>query len=521
MNVRSLTTVALALLALVGSASTVRACPFCTSVAQTFTEEMNSMQVVALGSLVEAPPVPDSNTLDPTAPLPKAKFQVTQVIKGQEFLQKDAVIEVLYFGEANRDRAYLLMGTDAPQIAWSTPLGLSPRAQEYILHLPKLAPDASRLEFFQEHLEDEDEMLTRDAYDEFAKAPYKDVIALGPKMHHDRLIEWIKDTEVPASRRRLYYTMLGVCGTADDVPLLQTMMLSDDRKVKAGLDALIACYLLLKGPEGMTLVEEKFLQNPKAEYADTYAAIMAIRFHGTETQVIPKPRLIQALRHLLERPELADLVIPDLARWEDWEVMPRLIQLFKDADDKSSWVRVPVVNYLRACPKPEAKAAIEELSKIDPDAVKRAQTFFPLDQGKATDASQPTGEQPKPAEQPKPDQSSFLVPPMPPAVFLPQPKPLEETSEATNASAKTSALASQPNAAPSPNEDRQENEATGRRPLARSATRAARAADPYESTLGQQIVNHRHFWSVPLLAGLALWSTFRGILGLKFWGVRG
>ncbi len=58
--------------------------------------------------------------------------------------------------------------------------------------------------------------------------------------------------------------------------------------------------------------------------------------------------------------------------------MPQLVQLFKDADDKSSWVRVPVINYLRACPKPAATNYISELEKIDPAAVKRANTFFPF-----------------------------------------------------------------------------------------------------------------------------------------------
>ena len=81
---------------------------------------------------------------------------------------------------------------------------------------------------------------------------------------------------------------------------------------------------------------------------------------------------------MLARPQLADLVIPDLARWEDWSVMQELVQLFKDADDKSSWVRVPVVNFLRACPQPEAKEYIKELEKIDPAAVKRVNTFFPF-----------------------------------------------------------------------------------------------------------------------------------------------
>jgi hypothetical protein len=172
--------------------------------------------------------------------------------------------------------------------------------------------------------------------------------------------------------------MLGVCGNAKDVPMLADMLSSSDRKAKAGLDALIACYMTLKGPTALELVEDLYLKNDKAEYADTYAAIMAIRFHGSETEVVPRQRLVRALRYMLDRPQLADLVIPDLARWEDWDVMPKMVELFKTADEKSSWVRVPVINYLRACPKPEAKQCIEELEKIDPAAVKRANTFFPF-----------------------------------------------------------------------------------------------------------------------------------------------
>jgi hypothetical protein len=83
------------------------------------------------------------------------------------------------------------------------------------------------------------------------------------------------------------------------------------------------------------------------------------------------------MRHMLERPKLADLIIPDLTRWQDWTVMDKLVTLFKNADEESSWVRVPVVNYLRACPLPEAQTKLAELEKIDPDAVRRAALFFP------------------------------------------------------------------------------------------------------------------------------------------------
>jgi hypothetical protein len=305
---------------------------------------------------------------------------VVKVVKGESFVKPNQVIETIYFGDAKKGSPFLVMGVDPNNVMWSTPLKLTDRSRTYIPQLLSLPKDGSpRLEFFQEYLEDADEMLARDAYDEFAKAPYAAVQDLKPKMQHAKLVNWIKSPDVPASRRRLYLTMLGVCGGSEDVAMLEEMLKSDDRKVKAGLDALIACYLILKGPAGMPLVEDLYLKNPSAEYADTYAAIMAIRFHGSEAHVIPKERLMAALRHMLDRPQLADLVIPDLARWEDWSVMEKMVQLFKTADEKNSWVRVPVINYLRACPKPEAKKYIEELEKIDPAAVKRAKTFFPFD----------------------------------------------------------------------------------------------------------------------------------------------
>ena len=146
----------------------------------------------------------------------------------------------------------------------------------------------------------------------------------------------------------------------------------------------------------MLLIEDEFLRGGvfwDPEYVHTYAAIMAIRFQGQEGDTIPRDRLIDALRIVLDRPELADLVIPDLARWKDWASMDHLVQMFKNAGEKSSWVRVPIVNFLRACPLPEAKEQLGELAKIDPDAVRRATTFFPFatgSRGKKSEAATAT-----------------------------------------------------------------------------------------------------------------------------------
>ena len=47
-----------------------------------------------------------------------------------------------------------------------------------------------------------------------------------------------------------------------------------------------------------------------------------------EPDIIPKGRLKESLRLLLDRPELADLVIADLSRWKDWKIMDRLMTIY-------------------------------------------------------------------------------------------------------------------------------------------------------------------------------------------------
>ena len=369
------------------------ACPFCAPASLTFREEIAGADAATIAKLVqlaEETTVEDLSgaQFDNGRSAPRAKFEILEVLKGDGNIGDTTTIEVVYFGDGSIGDTFLILGQNAPQLNWLTPISVSAIAHEYLKGVVQLPAEGyDGLEFFLDYLEHDDELLARDAYDEFARTKYEGLQLLKEKLEHDRLIEWIEDFEVPPSRRRLYLTMLGICGNADDRVMLEKMIRSDDRKMKSGLDAMIACYLNLIGEEGVELIEDLFLKNSEAEYTDTYAAIMALRFHGSQAEVISTDRVVKALRCMLDRPQLADLVVPDLARWEDWDSMPRLINLFKDATDENSWVRVPVINYLRKCQLPEAEVAIAELEKIDPDAVRRARTFFPEGTEEKTDST--------------------------------------------------------------------------------------------------------------------------------------
>ncbi len=359
--------------AAIGLTTYMIACPFCSAINLTFAEQIKSNDIVVIAKLVKiAEPVDD-----PELEIPKSQFEITDVIKGDAIVPVGAKFQSLLVGRYPVGDNFLVMGVDPPDVSWSTPMKASNRVVDYlrtIQSLPESGPN--RLSFFQKYFEDEESVLAFDAYDEFAAAPYEDVVALKDKMDHDQLVAWIKNPETSTNRRRLYFTMLGVCGGPDDVDLLEEYIRSGDRKKQAGLDALVACYLTLKGEAGLNLIVDTFLKEEQVEYVDTLAAVSALRFHGTEVEVIDRKHIVKAVRTLLDRPKIADMIIPDLARWEDWSVMDRLVQMFKDSNEDTSWLRVPIASYLRSCPKPEAKAYIEELKKIDADSIKRADFFL-------------------------------------------------------------------------------------------------------------------------------------------------
>ena len=122
---------------------------------------------------------------------------------------------------------------------------------------------------------------------------------------------------------------------------------------------------------------------------------MALRFLGEESETIPRERVLESLRLLLNEPKLADLVIADLARWQDWSVIKRLTTIYTDATPENIFVREPIVNYMKACPLPEAASALVKLREIDPEAVRRAATLAGLAGLTTATEENPTADSPE------------------------------------------------------------------------------------------------------------------------------
>jgi hypothetical protein len=96
------------------------------------------------------------------------------------------------------------------------------------------------------------------------------------------------------------------------------------------------------------------------------------------------------MRLLLDRPELADLVVADLARMEDWEAQDRLMELYGAPDYDIPSIKRSIIRYMLVSAKfkpqtpeqskPEhvvkGKKYLAELEERDPKTVKDAKRFW-------------------------------------------------------------------------------------------------------------------------------------------------
>ncbi len=350
------------------------ACPFCSALAPTLSDDIEEGAVAVIACFVS-----ENEALDGPGTYP---MRITAVLKGDSDL-KDSLIEVTAKNPPAKGELFWLVGYGQERRQWSPAKSISKTAVPYLLSLRDLkGSGAERLEHFLSFLQHSDPLVVSDAYNEFADASLTEIAALSGKLDRSWVIATLLDPAVTRHRRRLCWTFLSQCGKASDANLFHEVCRKskDDPTFEVGMDAAISCFITLGGEQALARVERDYLANPEADYLDSFAAINAIRVQGTDLKIISRERLAQSLRHVLSRPSLADLVIPDLARWEDWGAMDTIVQLFGRLTEEHRLVKQATVLYLKRCPLPAAAKALERFRTSDPDAVRSAESsmlFYP------------------------------------------------------------------------------------------------------------------------------------------------
>ena len=386
-RIRSLAVASLASLMLLTNLSSAAclACPFCAAPSLTLSEQVAQSDAVVLVQWVEAFKA-EGKTPGSTS------YEVVQVVKAPEgTANKASRITLDRFREGKKGDLFVLLGSKATTIEWGTPLEVSEASFQYMAQAPSPEqPTQKRLEYFMKFLEFPDELVANDAFGEFANAPYKDVVPLTNIMPRERLRKWVVSPETSVTRLGLYGMMLGLCGNEDDAKLMEKKILEPTEDFRLGIDGIMGGYLLLTKDKGLDLIDStKLSKAKKVPFSETYAAMQAVRFMWTYAEGrISKDRLRQSMRSLLDRPELADLVVADLSLWKDWSVQDKLLELYDHDDYNIPSIKRAIIRYYMASAKdmpkdatkpPEhvarAKSILDQLREKDPQLVKEAERF--------------------------------------------------------------------------------------------------------------------------------------------------
>ena len=380
---------------------TASVCPFCDAPTLMMAEQVEQSDHLLLGRWQKGQKPTDAAAGSST-------FEILEISKSlSDRFEPGATLELPHYVAGSEQKNYLLMGPDGRLADWHIPQEVSDAAWTYLANIPTPVVDPAqqteRLAYFLDFLEHPDLIVSNDAYGEFASAPYEIIKPLRDRIPREKVRQWILDPATSVTRIGLYGLLLGLAGTEEDARAMEHKILVPDASFRLGIEGVMAGYLMIRGEDGLQVLEEKKMiartyTNPEGEevrlpFAEVYAAMQTLRFMWTyEPDIIPKGRLKQSMRLLLERPELSDLVIADLARWKDWDSLDRLVAMYDEEKFNIPSVKRAIVRFLYYCSKdvdstagedaalPEhaqkALAALKVLEEKDPKTVGDAKRYL-------------------------------------------------------------------------------------------------------------------------------------------------
>ncbi len=351
------------------------ACPFCTALKPTFAQQRERASIVALGEVTEGEQG-------------KTTFQIHQAILGKDLLGGQGSLMIPSRRETFKAGSLVLLITaskpkqdaaPAPLegLSWTT-IRVNETSLAYFVRCPSLREKPEkRLAYFARYLEHSDALIAEDAYQEFGHAAYDEVLKVASHFDNARLRKWVTDETISQDRKGFYAIALSMTNDpaqrAANIKLLGRLIDRPADDFRAGFGGILGSYLIAKGEAGLDRIESKYLADPHSRDGDVRSAVIALRFCFENSKKVPAARLRTAMGHLLSRAEFAPAAVIDLARWEDWKVLGRVVGLYDKAGYPQPATRRAVVGYLSACPLPAAADSLDSLRSRDAAGVAEAE----------------------------------------------------------------------------------------------------------------------------------------------------
>lgn len=372
---------------LTSSVASAALCPFCDAPTLVMAEQIQQCDHLLLGKWVGGEKATDLRG-------GSSKFEIIDIgfSKGDRF-QKGQMIEMPQYIAGSDQLTYSLMGPEDRLEDWHAPSEVTTDAWSYLSKMPMSVTDpeaqTERLLYFLPYFEHPDLLVANDAFAEFAAAPYEVIVPLKDKLPRDKIMGWLADPKVPVTRIGFYGLLAGLCGQPEDAAVLEKKIVVLDADFRLGIEGVMAGYLLIRGEEGLKVLEDAKMRTKVAmngegkeiilPFSETYAVMQALRFMWTyEPDRLPKERLKQSMQILLDRPELADLVITDLSRWKDWGVQDRLMAMYDDEKFSIPAIQRAIVRYLYYCSQDKGEVAGDGTPADSPEHAVKAEENLKL-----------------------------------------------------------------------------------------------------------------------------------------------
>jgi len=355
------------------------ACPFCPSAGQTLLGEVNQAHLIVFGTLTNAQRDPNEFGKGTT------DMEIEVIVKDHQFLKGKKKITLPRYVPDTKDKSKYLVFCEIYKGELDPYRGEAVPTDSKIAEYLKGAIDLkdkdmpARLHYFFKHFDAADWAIAADAFQEFSNAEYKDVRAAGAKMNPDQVLKMLKDPNTSIARYGLLGLLLGHCGKGETHGKALKEFI-DDPKVKqaTGLDGLLAGYVLLDPKDGLAYVAG-LIKDTKEDFLVRYAALRNMRFFWEyRDDVLKKAAIVDAIKPLLDQPDIVDLAVEDLRKWQQWDQTAKLVQLFDKPSHDVSIIQRSIIKFALSAPA-DNKVAADFLARMRADE-KQAERVRDLEQ---------------------------------------------------------------------------------------------------------------------------------------------
>lgn len=383
---RRLLSLSVLLLTLCNSAVNAH-CPFCDAPSLVMAEQLQQCDHMVLAKWIGGEKATELRG-------GSSKFEIIEIgFSKDDRFKVGQVVEMPQYIAGSETAKYSLMGPEDRLEDWHAPAEVDSDAWAYLSKMPLPVTDpaaqSERLLYFLPYFEHSDLMVSNDAFAEFAAAPYDVIVPLKDKLPREKILAWLADPKTPVTRIGFYGLLAGLCGHPEDAAVLEKKIIVLDADFRLGIEGVMAGYMLIRGEEGLKVLEDAKMRTRVAmnaegkeiplPFSETYAVMQALRFMWTyEPDRLPQDRLKQSMQILLDRPELADLVITDLSRWKDWAVQDRLMTMYSDEKFSIPAIRRAIVRYLYYCSQDKGTAAADGTPAAIPEHATKAEANLKL-----------------------------------------------------------------------------------------------------------------------------------------------